>query len=558
MNKKIQGINNTKIKSMKTKIYLFAALVTTVVFTSCNDFLTPEPLATNKLSTYFSNDSAAIAVVNAAYVPLEWQLGGTYANEWFVGDVVSDDALKGGASLSDMQVVWQMENFQTTANNEYLESFYVINYQGIFRTNFAIENISAMDSSSIKASTKSRLLGESKFLRALYHFKLMRYFGGIIKGDRTFNQTDALMARSSKADIVSFIRQDLDDAIKLLPRKSQYAATELGRATKGAAQAMLMRVILFDIQNSTDKTKDYGRVVSLGDSIIASTEYTLNSKYSDYFKVLVSPTIAQLVTENGPESVFEVQYMLEATSDYGGLGHTRGNFDPIMTRTRAGSLGWGFNHPSQDLYNEFETGDNRRDEAILPVDTADVYGAGKFYNGYHSRKAALGFWRTSGGKQVFYQAPLAHATRGPSNTPVIRYSDVLLMVAEAACEGNNLSEGISKLNQVRQRAKDSSTNPADPAILPQFPYGSYSASSQADLRTAIRHERRVEFAMEGQRWFDLVRWGVADQVMNAYRTKYIAQEGQEMSEFVKGKHELFPIPEIELNNNPLLNQNTGY
>jgi len=542
---------------MKTKIYLFISLVTTVALTSCNDFLTPPPLATNALSTYFKNDSAAITVVNAAYVPLEWQLGGTYANEWFVGDVVSDDALKGGASLSDMQVVWQMENFQTTANNEYLESFYNINYQGVFRTNFAIENITKMDSSSIHAALKNRLLGESKFLRAMYHFKLMRFFGGIIKGDRTFNQTDVLMGRSSKADIVSFIRQDLDDAIKLLPVKNQYAATELGRATQGAAQAMLMRVILFDILNSTNQVKDYNRVISLGDSIITSNQYTLSTKYSDYFKVLVSPTIAESVTENGPESVFEVQYMQEATSDYGGLGHTRGNFDPIMTRTRAGSYGWGFNRPTQDLYDEFETGDNRRDEAILPVDTADVYGGGKFYDGYHSRKAALGFWRTSQGKQVFYMAPLAHPTRGPINTPVIRYSDVLLMVAEAACETNNLNEGIDKLNLVRQRAKDSSTNPSDPSILPLFPYGSYSAN-QNDLRTAIRHERRVEFAMEGQRWFDLVRWGVADQVMNAYRLKYISQEGQEMSEFVKGKHELFPIPEIELNNDPKLTQNPGY
>ena len=114
---------------MKTKIYFFIALVSTVVLTSCDNFLTPEPLATDKLSTFFKNDTAAISVVNAAYVPLQWQFGvGTYSNEWFVGDVVSDDALKGGASLSDMQVVWQMENFQTTANNEYLESFYNIQH----------------------------------------------------------------------------------------------------------------------------------------------------------------------------------------------------------------------------------------------------------------------------------------------------------------------------------------------------------------------------------------------------------------------------------------------
>jgi len=544
---------------MKTKIYFYIALVSTVVLTGCDNFLTPEPLATDKLSTFFKNDTAAISVVNAAYVPLQWQFGvGTYANEWFVGDVVSDDALKGGASLSDMQVVWQMENFQTTANNEYLESFYNINYQGIFRTNFAIENISTMDSSSINITLKNRLIGESKFLRALYHFRLMRLFGGIIIGNRTFTQTDVAIAKSSEADVVKFIRQDLDNAIKLLPLKSQYASTELGRATKGAAQALLMRVILFDIKNSTAVTADYNRVISLGDSIAVSNEYTLNSNYSDCFKVMVSP-IANFVKENGPESVFEIQYMNEGTSDYGqspNLGYTRGNFDPVMTRSRAGApgYGWGFNRPTQDLYNEFETGDNRRDEAILPYDAGDIYGGSKFSNGYHSRKASLGFWHNSS----FYTPTLAHDTRGPGNTTVIRYSDVLLMVAEAACEANKPDEGVVKLNLVRQRAKNSSTNPADPTILPLYPYGSYSASSQTDLRAAIRHERRVEFAMEGQRWFDLVRWGIADQTMNTYRLKYSAQEGQEMSEFVKGKHELFPIPEIELNNNPKLIQNPGY
>jgi hypothetical protein len=541
---------------MKTKLYIFIALVIMVVFTGCNDFLTPPPLATNQLNTYFKNDSAAITVVNAAYVPLQWQLSSTtYANEWFVGDVVSDDALKGGASLSDMQEVGLMENFQTTPNSEFLESFYIINYQGIFRTNFAIENINGMDSTAINAALKSRLIGESKFLRALYHFKLMRLFGGIIKGDRTFTQNDALMARSSKAVIVNFIRQDLEDAIKSLPLKSQYAATETGRATKGAAQAMLMRVILFDILNSQNQVADYNHVISLGDSIISSNEYKLDANYSDYFKVLVSPTIPSFVTENGPESVFEIQYMAEATSDYGGLGLTRGNFDQIMTRSRDGApgYGWGFNRPTQDLYNEFETGDNRLAETILPYDAGDVYGGSKFSNGYHSRKASLGFWHGAS----FYTPLLAHDTRGPGNTPVIRYSDVLLMVAEAACETNNLTEGIANLNLVRQRAKNSSTNPSDPTILPLFPYGSYSAN-QTDLRTAIRHERRVEFAMEGQRWFDLVRWGIADQVMNAYRLKYITEEGQDMSEFVKGKHELFPIPEIELNNNPKLTQNPGY
>ncbi|NMB81428.1 MAG: RagB/SusD family nutrient uptake outer membrane protein [Ignavibacteria bacterium] len=542
---------------MKKTIYL-VFFVMAGFFSGCTDFLTPEPLATEKLSDFFKNDSAAVQAVNAAYVPLQWQLGGTYANEWFIGDVVSDDALKGGASISDMQVVGLMENFQTTANNEYLDTFYDINYQGIFRCNFAIENINGMsDDKWTDPELKTRLIGEAKFLRAMYHFRLMRVFGNIIKGDRTFTQNDSQKEQATKAVIVDFIRQDLNDAIKALPLKSEYPASELGRATKGAAQALLMRVILFDILNSSNPDSDYDRVMSLGDSIIKSKEYQLESNYSNIFKVYVSPTEARFEKENGHESVFEIQYMAEATSDYGGLGRTRGNFDPIMTRTRAGNYGWGFNHPSQDLYDEFEPGDIRRDEAILPFDEGDVYAPGIYDNGYHARKTALGFWRTTGGKQVFYMPPLEHATRAPNNTMVIRYADVILMYAEAACERNNILEGKDKLNWIRLRARNSTSDPSNPNILPDFPYGSYT-ENQADLRKAIRHERRVEFAMEGQRWFDLVRWGIAGDVMNAYREKYIAKEGKDMSPFEKGKHELFPIPETQLNANPLLKQNLGY
>lgn len=562
---------------MKTKINILIVLVAAGMLSSCNDFLTPTPPATVTLKDYFANDSAGIAAVNAAYVPLEWQYGSnglTYGNEWFIGDVVSDDALKGGGGTvtSDMNQVYQLENFQSGANNNYLETLYYINYQGIFRTNFAIENIN----STMKDSPlKTRLLGEAKFLRAYYHFRLMRVFGGVIKGDRTFNQNDVLMAKSSKEDIDKFIRQDFEDAIKALPMKSQYASTELGRATQGAAQAMLMRVILFDINEPfvTDKTADYKHVIALGDSIITSAQYSLKAKYQDFFKTNVSPTVAKFVEENGPESVFEIQYISEATSDWGGaaggLGMSRGNYDPLVTRSRgtglAGSLssqtGYGFNHPTQDLYNEFETGDPRRDEAILPYDSTDVYGQEAehhYMNGYHARKATLGFWRFSSAdnKQVFLN-PTFYAMRSPGNTFVIRYSDVLLMSAEAKCENNDIAGGTAALNLVRQRAKNSSATPLDAVTLMPFPYGTYT-SNQGDLRTAIRHERRVEFAMEGNRWWDLVRWRTAEQVMNAYRQKYMDKEGKDMSPFDPSKHYLFPFPETQLNANPLLKQNPGY
>lgn len=540
---------------IKSKLFIVALVA--LSFCGCTDFLTREPLAKNRLSEYFISDTAATSAVNAAYVPAQWQLGDTYFNEWFIGDVVSDDALKGGASVGDMQSVLLMENFQTTANNELLLPFYKANYQGLFRCNFAIENITSMPPEYMKnTELKKRLLAESHFLRAYYFFRLARVFGGVLKADRTFDQNDLIMPRASKTEIMGLIKSDLEYAIQGLWKKSEYPLTDLGRATKGAAQAMLMRVILFDINNSTDKDADYRQVMALGDSIIVSGEYGLYPDYKSIFATNPDPTLTgRLIEENGIESIFEIQYMEEATSDYGGLGFTRGNFNPIMTRTRGGSEGWGFNRPTQNLYDEYEPGDPRRDETILPYDAADIYGANEGYNnGFHNRKTALAIQKKNGG---FFYPPLAHATRSSLNTMVMRYADVLLMYAEAACELNNLPAAKDKLNDVRDRARKSSLTPDDMTVLPPFPYGSYGMN-QTDLRAAIRHERRVELAMEGHRWFDLLRWGIAGKVMNAYREKYKDAEGKDMDPFREGVHELFPIPERELNANHALTQNPGY
>ena len=218
-----------------------------------------------------------------------------------------------------------------------------------------------------------------------------------------------------------------------------------------------------------------------------------------------------------------------------GMDYTRGTFIVVMQRTRVANLGWGFNRPTVDLYNEFENGDPRRDATIISPD-ADLY----LGNGYHSRKYALEGYT------------LVHPTRGPLNQKVIRYSDVLLMYAEAACEMNDLAAAKTALERVRARARNNNLS-----ILPAFPYGNYS-DNQDDLRKAIRHERRVELAMEGHRFFDLVRWGIAADVMNAYREKESSTVKEYMMPFEKGKHELFPIPETEINLNNLLTQNPNY
>lgn len=499
-----------------------------LTLTSCESWLLEPSPGVTKLEDFYSVGKTAIQSTNAAYVPLMWEFNSTYFPEWFIGDVVSDDALKGGQSTGDMADVYDMENFKTNSNSTYLLDYYRAQWQGIARCNLPLKTIPAMQTDSVMtASVQQRLIGELKFLRALYYFRLVRVFGGVPKITEPIESSSNWQQnRASVSEIYDQIISDLEAANTGLWKKSQYPVTELGRVTKGAAQAMLLKANLY--------IKDYAEAKRWGDSILLSNEYELLDNYADNFT---------LEGENGNESVFEIQYMVDPTSDYGnGYGFTRGTFTVILTRSRSSKLGggWGFNKPTQNLYNEFEAGDPRRDATILnPTDSEIETPEQEIYLGsrYLNRKYAM-----MNPDNSFYK--LTHATRGPINNKVIRYADVLLMYAEACCELNELTPAKNALEEVRKRARGNQT------VLQAFPYGAY-ADNQTDLLKAIRHERRVELAMEGHRWFDLCRWGIAKETMDAYKATESAEARAHMATFIKGSHELFPIPSQEIDLNPM-------
>ena len=529
---------------MKKSFYIsFICLLSVVLFTSCNDWLNESTPGVSKLENFYSSGMAAIQTTNAAYVPMAWEYNNTYYPEWFIGDVVSDDALKGGQNISDMADVFDMENFRTNTNNTLLLDYYRAQYQGIGRCNLGLRQIPDMAlDTTMDTRLKNRLLGELKFLRAMYYFRLVRVFGGVPKVDFVIDSSNEWkQPRASKDEIYNFIIEDLKDANAKLWLKSEYKETDLGRATKGAAEAMLLKAYLY--MHRYDDAKEWG------DSIIVryEGEYNLCSKYEDNFT---------LEGENGPESVFEIQYMNDPTSDYGGSngeggnGYTRGTFSVILTRSRSSNLGggWGFNKPTQNLYDEYEVNDPRRDATILnPTDAQIVTPSEEIYlgNRYLSKKYAM---YNADGSPV----KLSHNSRGEINNKVIRYADVLLMYAEACCETGNTDRAKWALEEVRKRARNGNSE-----ILPSFPnYNGYSDTPE-DLKKAVRHERRVELAMEGHRWFDLCRWGIAKETMDAYKLTETTEAQEKMSAFIEGKHELFPIPAEEINMNPMA-QNPGY
>jgi len=516
---------------MKKKLYIVLTACSMVLVTSCQKWLTEPSPGVTKLDDFFSSGKTAIQAINASYVPLAWEYNKTYFNEWFIGDVVSDDALKGGQGISDMSDVYDLENFKTQPNNGLLLDYYRAQYQGVARANLAIAKIPAVKTDeTMNQRLKDRLLGEAHFLRAYYYYRLVRVFGDIPKVDFIIESANQWKQQKTKAaDIYAFIIDDLKQAEEKLWNKSEYPGTDLGRATKGAAQAMLMKAYL-SIHNYVEAEK-------WGEKLMHQAQdgqYQLVSQYRDNFK---------LSGKNNAESIFEVQYMEDSYSDYGqGFGFTRGTFTVIMTRSRSSKLGggWGFNKPTQNLFNAFELGDPRRDATILNPTNAEMESTEQeIYLGsrYLNRKYAL---LEDGPNQTIY--PLTHETRGPMNYKIIRFADALLLYAEAACENNNLTRAKWALEEVRKRARNGNNS-----ILPSFPnYNGYSDTKE-DLRRAIRHERRVELAMEGHRWFDICRWGVAKEIMDAYKASESPEARQHMAEFIKGKHELFPIPEEEVN-----------
>ena len=526
--------------------------------TSCKDYLTELEPGTTLIEDFYTSTPAVVQNVTGCYTPLQWEYNNTYCSEWFIGDIASDDALKGGGSTTDMADAYDIENWRTTDLNTLLLDFYRGNFQGVGRCNLALEYIgeTALEiDSAFTASMKNRLLGEVHFLRAYYYFRLVRVFAGVPMPLAVVRSSeDWGMPRASVDEVYNQILEDLTFAQKNLWKKSQYEADDMGRATKGAAQAMLMKVNLYmaspfwQKQGVKKSPADcYKDAKAWGDSIMASGEYDLCPNYEDNFT---------LAGENGIESVFEIQYAEVPWGDYGSgddptkFGYTGGSFTQILVRSRNSEIGggWGFDHPTKNLYNEFEADDPRRDVAILvpSTDVVPTYQAqsDENYLGNTMVNNKYGMYRDPSARGGGYGKWSLHASRGPLNNRQIRYADVLLMYAEACLGAGDAGKAKTYIDQVRARV----------GLAP------IAAASDA----ALRHERRCELAMEGHRWFDLVRWeGVAGTGLKAHMDAYKATETQEaqshMQEFVAGKHELFPIPQTEMQLNPTtMEQNPGY
>ena len=536
------------------------SLSVAVFFTGCTDYLTENAPGTVLLEDFFVSGEAAEQCVTGCYTPMIWEYNTTYFPEWFIGDVVSDDALKGGQNTNDMEQVYDMENWKTISSNTYVFDHYKTPYQGIARCNLALKYITPMGlDSAMDASTKRRFLGEVHFMRAYYYFHLLRIFGGVPLTLQVENDAERWeMPRSSVEEVFNQVLEDLHAANDGLWLKSKYPVTEAGRATKGAAQGMLQKVYLYmaspywhdNYLSSLDRNDLYRLSKAWGDSLIQSGEYSLVDDYEFNFT---------LAGENNAESVFELQYMEVPWGDYGDAsgghnGYTAGSFSQILMRSRSSQIGggWGFSHPTWNLYNEFETGDPRRDVAIFTPDPAMMDNViEETYCGTAMLNNKYGMYRETSDSKSGIGGWGYHASRGPLNRAYMRYADNLLMYAEACLALGDEATAKQYINKIRARV-----GLPDAGTQPFAVNGNVVASPTTEQ--LLRHERRMELAMEGHRWFDLVRWGGTKAHMEAYQDTESDAARSHLATFVEGKHELFPIPQKEIELNPALTQNPGY
>lgn len=422
----------------------------------------------------------------------------------------SDDAIKGSVP-TDATYMNEYDQFTITASESQLDGFWTGQYQNINLCNQVLDYVPAI---SMDGSLKARYLAEAKFVRAYSYFRLERAFG-YIPLVLTVPTTAAEInpAQSTPTQVWAAIEQDLNDAASVLPQS--YGVADIGRATKGAALALHAKVALYQSKWS-DVVNYTKQVMGLG--------YSLFPNYEQMFRI---------PNENCSESIFEIQ----CNYVEGNSGINSSQFSQVQgDRDVSPSVGWGFNVPSQDLINEFEPGDKRLQGTVLTENTTtpegDVVppasaGAPTAYN----MKSYV----------PFAQAAAHDAAGNPGceqNVRVLRYADVLLMNAEANNEMGDATDALSSLEMVRARARANSVDPS--TDLPPV-----TATDQASLRTAIYHERRVELAMEFDRYFDVIRQGRAATVFGPLGWT--------------SKNQYWPIPQNEIDVSAgMLKQNTGY
>lgn len=470
----------------------FITLLTLVFIGGCEkSFLDIDPPFTQDAENYFNTADDYEQALIGAYDLLQ----ASYLTVW-IGEIASDNSIAGGESVTDSKGLHEIDKMSHGGVNSELQSVFRWNYAGIARCNYLLE---AKD--NIEFNGKASVVAQAKFLRAYYYFELVKFFGDVplIVDKRVGPEGAAAIGRTPKTEVYEQIEQDLLDASADL----DWTVIVKGRVSKGAALALLGKVYLYQ-----DKFSDAASALG---QVIGSGNYNLIANYNELFSV---------ANEGHSETVFDVEFSGLEGGSYGCLICLEGNAAPGFHGIRQynGPVygdGNSYNLPTKDLYDFFSGADIRRSASLLDIDAfidaqpnaASITYAegGGGHTGYYNNKYI---------KRIGEVGLPDNDLTSPVNYRVIRYSDVLLMAAEAHNRNGDDGIALTYLNEVRARFSLSSVT-----------------SGGSSLTEDIWNERRFELSGEGFRFFDLVRTG---------------QAAAKIDGFVAGKHEVFPIPQVEI------------
>lgn len=479
---------------IKNNLYKYI-LAVGVLFTSCKkDFLELAPISNANVNAIYKSQQDFDLATNAAYTSL-YEVYGPKGPISFTGEMLSDNvtvttlAIAGSFTIVDQQAFRDYTIFPT---NTGVYNFWVTLYSAIYKNNIVLDKIAT---ANLTDTYKNQIIGEMKFLRGLHYFNLVRLYGGVPLVTKPISGQEAYaMSRSTADEVYTQIISDLEDAANLLSEPGSEPA--VGRANKGAAKTLLGKVYL----TKGDKAKA-GTVLKQVYDTYNGSRYDLLPNYQGLFGNTAT-------FKNTKESIFEIQYL-------GGIGNPYSTYWTVFAPFENFTItkyGGGMNMVTDDLYNEYEATDPRRSISISNGYTKNgVFVPVKFQNKWVDAGAVA-------------DGSLEAAN---NNFIVLRYADVLLMLTEATGD-------VQYLNKVRARAG-----------LPA--YGTVGYPSQYNtVDLALEHERRVEFALEFHRWFDLKRTNRAVAVLTA-KGKTVNQDKM-----------LLPIPDYARRQNDKLSQNNGY
>ena len=494
----------------KARVILLAVLAIMACW-ACKDLLEEDPQDQIFVENFFQTENDAIAAVNSIYAILNSTssaptFGGAYhSSYWVTAGLASDEMENRLAGAVELD---QLSTFTHRPVNSNLYDFWILAYKGISNANFALDGIPSI---RMDEAVKNRYLGEARFLRGMLYFDLVRWFGDIPL--ITSLNSDLRPARTPAAGVYAQIISDLSFAAANLP--ASYPPNDgLGRATSGSATGLLAKVYL--------TIGEWQQCIDQCNLIINSGRYGLYQDFAEAFRI---------PNENGKETLFSIGF---GTANNSISFWEVGQFNVrLLPRKLSGAISGvnaqGWQVSNQHLYDSFDPSDRRRQVTML-TEIQNTDGSVTIVEP-HIQK----YWDK-------VNEPLAGNT--DHDFPYLRYSDILLMKAEALNELNQgpVAEAYDAVNQVRRRARFNGS--VELPILPDLQGLSYQA-----FKDALLLERRHEFVAEGQRWFDLVRFGKLQELVP------LAKPGVQPEPF----HNLFPVPqtEIDLNQN-LLPQNPGY